>query len=120
MKHPFTALFRARGEPQDSVSSAPTFFFGANGSGKPVNANTATQLSAVYACVRMISETVASLPLGVYETEKDGIACLHPFALDQKEYILQPEQHLNEKGCLSVSRVSASSGTPIRHSTIAL
>ena len=72
MKNPFTALFRARDKPQDSVSAAPTFYFGTSGSGKPVNANTAIQLSTVYACVRVISETVASLPLGVYEAKEDG------------------------------------------------
>ena len=48
------------------------FYFGTSGSGKPVNANTAIQLSTVYACVRVISETVASLPLGVYEAKEDG------------------------------------------------
>ena len=72
MKNPFTGLFRARDKPKDSVSAAPTFFFGMSGSGKPVNAQTAIQLSAVYACVRVISETVASLPLGVYEATDDG------------------------------------------------
>ena len=72
MKNPFTALFRARDKPHDSVSTAPTFYFGTSGSGKAVNAQTAIQLSTVYACVRVISETVASLPLGVYEVEKDG------------------------------------------------
>ena len=34
MKNPFTALFRARDKPQDSVSAAPTFYFGTSGSGK--------------------------------------------------------------------------------------
>ena len=72
MKNPFTGLFRARDKPKDSVSAAPTFFFGMSGSGKPVNAQTAIQLSTVYACVRVISETVASLPLGVYEMTDDG------------------------------------------------
>ena len=72
MKNPFAGLFRARDKPQDSVSAAPTFYFGTSGSGKPVNANTAIQLSTVYACVRVISETVASLPLGVYEAKEDG------------------------------------------------
>ena len=28
MKNPFTALFRARDKPQDSVSAAPVFYFG--------------------------------------------------------------------------------------------
>ena len=72
MRNIFTTLFRARDKPQDSVSAAPTFYFGTSGSGKPVNANTAIQLSTVYACVRVISETVASLPLGVYEAKEDG------------------------------------------------
>ncbi len=72
MKNPFTGLFRARDKPKDSVSAAPTFFFGMSGSGKPVNAQSAIQLSTVYACVRVISETAASLPLGVYEATDDG------------------------------------------------
>ncbi|WP_223417706.1 phage portal protein [Shewanella inventionis] len=40
--------------------------------GKTVNANTAMQLAAVWACVRRISETVAMLPLGLYERQSDG------------------------------------------------
>ena len=72
MKNPFSALFRARDKPRDSVSAAPVFYFGTSGSGKSVTAQTAIQLSTVYACVRVISETVASLPLGVYEATDDG------------------------------------------------
>ena len=72
MKNLFSALFRARDKPQDSVSTAPTFYFGTSGSGKPVNANTAIQLSTVYACIRVISETIASLPLGVYKITETG------------------------------------------------
>ena len=72
MKNPFTALFRARDKPRDAVSSAPTFYFGTSGSGKSVNAQTAIQLSTVYACVRVISETIASLPLGVYAVKGNG------------------------------------------------
>lgn len=70
MKNPFTALFRARDKPEDSDIAAPTFCFGTGGSGKAVNAQTVIQLSTVYVCV--LSETVASLPLGVYEGEEDG------------------------------------------------
>ena len=72
MKNPFSGLFRARDKPRDSVSAAPVFYFGTSGSGKSVTAQTAIQLSTVYACVRVISETVASLPLGVYEATDDG------------------------------------------------
>ena len=59
-------------KPRDSVSAAPVFYFGTSGAGKSVTAQTAIQLSTVYACVRVISETVASLPLGVYEATDDG------------------------------------------------
>ena len=72
MKNPFSGLFRARDKPQDSVSAAPVFYFGTGGSGKSVTVQSAIQLSTVYACVRVISETIASLPLGIYETVNDG------------------------------------------------
>ena len=72
MKNPFSGLFRARDKPQDSVSAAPVFYFGTSGSGKSVTVQSAIQLSTVYACVRVISETIASLPLGIYEAVNDG------------------------------------------------
>ena len=72
MKNPFSGLFRARDKPQDSVSAAPVFYFGTSGSGKSVTVQSAIQLSTVYACVRVISETIASLPLGIYETVNEG------------------------------------------------
>ena len=80
MKNPFTTLFRARDKPRDSVSSAPTFYFGSSGAGKSVTARSAIQVSAVYACVRVIAETVASLPLHVYESTDTGSikALSHP------------------------------------------
>ena len=86
MKNPFSHLFRARDKPnrqaspKDTVSAAPTFYFGSSFSGKSVTARSAIQLSTVYACVRVISETVASLPLNVFEvTERGGVKALeHP------------------------------------------
>lgn len=69
MKNPFSILFHPRDKPKDMVSGAPTFYFGTSDAGKSVTAQSAIQLSAVYACVRVIAETVASLPLGVYETD---------------------------------------------------
>jgi HK97 family phage portal protein len=44
---------------------------GASDSGQIVNRETAMQFSAVYACVRIISETIASLPLAILE-RSDG------------------------------------------------
>lgn len=48
--------------------------FGGNGSfnGKSVTVDSALQLSTVWACVRLISETISTLPLGFYETMPDG------------------------------------------------
>ena len=72
MKNPFARMFRARDKPTDAVSSAPTFYFGSSASGKAVNPSSAIQVSAVYACVRVIAETIASLPFHVYETTENG------------------------------------------------
>ena len=72
MKYPFFHLFRARDKPKNAVSAAQTFFFGSSEAGKSVNARTAIQVSAVYACVRVIAETIASLPLHVYEQTDTG------------------------------------------------
>ena len=41
-------------------------------SGLRVSADAAMRLAAVYACVRILSETMASLPLVVYRARKDG------------------------------------------------
>ena len=66
-------LFQARDKPgdmrraQDSLGgSRVSFFFGGSSSGKAVNERTAMQMTAVYSCVRVLSEAVAGLPLHVY------------------------------------------------------
>lgn len=64
--------FKARDKPRDAVSSAPSFYFGSSATGKSVTPSSAVQVSAVYACVRVIAETIASLPLHVYETTETG------------------------------------------------
>jgi HK97 family phage portal protein len=80
MKNPFSLLFRARDKPQNAISSAPLFYFGSSNAGKRVTVETGIQLSAVYACIRVISETIASLPLNVYKKDEHGnaIAEDHP------------------------------------------
>ena len=72
MKNPFSGLFKARDKPQNSVSSALAFFFSTSAAGKSVSPRTAVQMTAVYACVRVIAETVASLPLHIYESSDQG------------------------------------------------
>ena len=80
MKNPFIHFFHPRDKPTNAVSAAPVFYFGASGSGKAVNARTAIQMSTVYACVRVIAETIASLPLHVFEGSDTGSnkATKHP------------------------------------------
>lgn len=68
----FKGLFKSREPPQDSYyfSGAP-FLFGKSISGANVNEFSAMRVSAVYACVRILAESIAALPLHVYEY-KDG------------------------------------------------
>lgn len=64
---------QARDKPVDKAADAGySFLFGRTTSGKPVNERTAMQSTAVYACVRILAEAVASLPLHVYEYQDDG------------------------------------------------
>ncbi|NLB87567.1 MAG: phage portal protein [Bacteroidales bacterium] len=66
-------LFKPRERPQNNfLGSAYTFFFGSTTSGKVVNERTAMQTTAVYACVRVLSETLASLPLHTYKHTERG------------------------------------------------
>lgn len=86
MKNPFRHMFRPReptqadNEPsraenaptqvENAVSNATVFYMGSSSAGQAVSERTAMQLTAVYACVRIIAETVASLPLNLYR--RDG------------------------------------------------
>lgn len=61
-------------------SSSYSFFMGNSSSGKRVNERTAMQMTAVYSCVRILSETLATLPLHIYEIKENGTskALNHP------------------------------------------
>ena len=74
MNIPFlTRLFQTRASPKNSYwGSAINFFFGTSSSGKAVNEKTALQTTAVYACVRILAETIASLPLHTYRYSPSG------------------------------------------------
>jgi len=64
---------KARDKPQNSLlGNTYSFFFGSTPSGKTVNERTALQTTAVYACVRILSETIASLPLHTYRYTDRG------------------------------------------------
>ncbi|MEI2264228.1 phage portal protein [Erwinia sp. CGal63] len=47
-------------------------WMGLSSSGKVVSAEKAMHLSAVWACVRLLSESVSTLPLKIYERQPDG------------------------------------------------
>jgi phage portal protein BeeE len=71
--NPLKTLFHSRNKPQNSLNgSRYSFFFGPTTSGKTVNEHTAMQMTAVYSCVRILSEAVASLPLHVYRYNDSG------------------------------------------------
>ncbi len=68
----FSGLFHSRDKPGNRSGGTLGFLFGNTTSGKPVNERTAMQTSAVYACVRILSESIAGLPLHVYRYTRDG------------------------------------------------
>ena len=69
----FTGLFRTRDAPSNRTSgSSYSFLMGSTTSGKRVNERTSMQMTAVYSCVRILSEAVASLPLNVYRYTDNG------------------------------------------------
>ena len=75
-----SALFRPKPQPAHAAPAKPVnvvgggqqFLVGPTASGKLVNEHTAMQTSAVYACVRILSESIASLPLHLYQRSDDG------------------------------------------------
>ena len=68
-----SGLFRTRDAPTNRTSgSAYSFFMGGSTSGKRVNERTAMQMTAVYSCVRILSEAIAGLPLHVYKYNETG------------------------------------------------
>jgi phage portal protein BeeE len=69
----FTSLFNSRDKPENRTNgSAYSFLFGGTTSGKRVNERTAMQMTAVYSCVRVLSEAIASLPLHLYRMTDSG------------------------------------------------
>lgn len=82
----FSGLFRSRDKPKDSTTgSAYRFFFGGTTSGKTVTERSAMQMTAVYSCVRILSEAIAGLPLHLY---KYGDAGSKSKATDHPLYFL--------------------------------
>ena len=80
-----SGLFRSRDRPQNRTpGSSFAFYMGGSAAGKAVTERSAMQMTAVYACVRILSEAIAGLPLHVYRYKEDGgkeKAIYHPLYL---------------------------------------
>lgn len=69
----FSGIFRSRDKPEDYYNSPSLrYLFGKSSSGTNVTEENAMQVTAVYACVRILAEAIASLPLHMYEYQPDG------------------------------------------------
>ena len=68
----FGKLFHSRDKPTNSLSSTLQYYFGRSAAGQTVNQRTAMQVTAVYACVRILAESIAGLPLHVYRYKDKG------------------------------------------------
>ena len=68
-----SGLFHSRDKPTNSTNGdVYRFLFGGSNSGKAVNERSAMQMTAVYACVRILSESIAGLPVHVYKYTDSG------------------------------------------------
>ena len=80
------SIFRSRDRPRNSTAGGNyAFYMGGSLAGKSVNERSAMQMTAVYACVRVLSEAIAGLPLHLYRYTKDGSK---EKAIDNPMYLL--------------------------------
>ena len=69
----FNFIRKSRDKPKNATAgSAYRFYPGRTTAGQTVTERTAMQMTAVYACVRVLSEAVAGLPLNLYKTTDTG------------------------------------------------
>ena len=68
------SIFKLRDKPvtNRTAGSSYSFFMGGSTAGKNVNERSAMQMTAVYACVRILSEAIAGLPLHLYRYSDEG------------------------------------------------
>ena len=69
----FPGIFNSRDKPTNRTAGASySFFMGGTTAGKTVTERSAMQMTAVYSCVRILSEAVAGLPLHLYRYNESG------------------------------------------------
>lgn len=83
----FSRLFRSRDRPKNYATAGAgfSFFWGKSSSGKNVTPRSSMQMTAVYACVRVLAEGIAGLPLHLYRYDEKGNQVK---AADSKLYFL--------------------------------
>nr|DAM79188.1 MAG TPA: Portal [Caudoviricetes sp.] len=90
----FDGLFRSRDKSQNRTAGcAYSFYMGGSSSGKAVTERSAMQMTAVYSCVRILSEAVAGLPLHLYKYMDSGGKAM---ALDHPLYHLLHDEPNSE------------------------
>lgn len=69
----FSSMFKARDKPKNSTAGSTwRFYLGNSSSNKTVTERSSMQVAAVYACVRVLSEAVAQLPIHLYRYTGKG------------------------------------------------
>lgn len=83
----FGKLFRSRDRPKNSATAGAgyDYLWGKSTSGKRVTPRSSMQMTAVYACVRVLAESIAELPLHLYRYDGKGNRLK---ATDHKLYFL--------------------------------
>jgi HK97 family phage portal protein len=72
--HRFLGLSSGAGSRQEGIQLGEPAY--SEAAATTVTLDSSLQLSAVWACVKLITETVASLPLNVYDVDKKGVKTL--------------------------------------------
>ena len=68
-----SGIFKARDKPKNrAIGGGYSFRMGQTTAGKTVTERSAMQMTAVYACVRILAEAIAGLPLHLYKYKGDG------------------------------------------------
>ena len=65
------SIFKGRASNR-AADAGYRFFFGQSSAGTNVTERSAMQMMAVYACVRVLAESIASLPLHIFRRGNDG------------------------------------------------
>lgn len=80
----FAGLFKSRDKPQNRVvENNYAFFMGGTTSGKTVTGRSSMQMTAVYSCVRTLSEVAAGLPLHLYK----AVVIAFRYLLPNKDFL---------------------------------